>query len=353
MDRKKIFIGLGILLLALIITFAIFILTGNNGNKGNSSKSGNNNDSKKKEEHATDKVDIIDIDSNTRPFAVVVNNTPVAVPVQEGLNNAYLVYEIPTEGATSRLLALFKDVEDVNVGTIRSVRHNFIDFAYESNAILVGYGWSHYAQLELQGGGIINNMNGMVDDYPYWRSNPEGLASEHTAYTNTKKIREYASQKGFALEGSNTILFKYNPADIDLSSKDGVINANHIVVPYGSITTEFRYDETSKIYTKIVNGSYLTDYASKDSITTKNIIVEKIDANIINTNDVPQYLNLHDVGSGDGYYITNGKAVPIKWNKPSRESKTTYTYLDGNEIEVSDGRTYIEVQINSQPLTIE
>ena len=65
------------------------------------------------------------------------------------------------------------------------------------------------------------------------------------------------------------------------------------------------------------------------------------------------YWNLHTVGSGDGYFITNGYAVPIKWNKPDRKSKTKYTYLDGTEIEVSDGRTYIEVQITENTTTIE
>ena len=76
------------------------------------------------------KVDIIDINSNSRPYAVTVNNTAVAVKVQEGLNKAYLVYEIPTEGNTSRLLALYKDIEeDLVIGTIRSARHNFIYFA--------------------------------------------------------------------------------------------------------------------------------------------------------------------------------------------------------------------------------
>ena len=36
-------------------------------------------------------VDIIDVNSKTRPFAVSVNNTPVAVQVQTGLNKAYIV----------------------------------------------------------------------------------------------------------------------------------------------------------------------------------------------------------------------------------------------------------------------
>ncbi|MFR4337487.1 MAG: DUF3048 domain-containing protein [Lachnospira pectinoschiza] len=69
--------------------------------------------------------------------------------MQTGLNKAYIVYELPTESYTCRLLALFK-VEDSDVtdeapqeiigsgnvsqtdtviGTIRSARHNFLDFA--------------------------------------------------------------------------------------------------------------------------------------------------------------------------------------------------------------------------------
>lgn len=59
-------------------------------------------------------IDIIDVNSKTRPFAVSVNNTPVAVQVQTGLNKAYIVYELPTESYTCRLLALFK-VEDSDV----------------------------------------------------------------------------------------------------------------------------------------------------------------------------------------------------------------------------------------------
>ena len=70
------------------------------------------------------------------------------------------------------------------------------------------------------------------------------------------------------------------------------------------------------------------------------------------------YWDLDTIGSGDGYYITNGYAVPIKWNKSSRSAKTKYTYakgtvidgqdVGGQEITVSDGRTWIEVQTIKQ-----
>ena len=298
-----------------------------------------------------DPVDIIDVNSTSRPFAVSVNNTPVAVKVQEGLNKAFLVYELPTEGATSRLLALFKDVDDVTIGTIRSARHNFIDYALESNGIFVAYGWSHYAEDDLKKGSI-NYIQGLSDS-PFWRNNPEGLASEHTAYTSIAKLKETASAKNFNLNSDSadkTVLLNYSGSDVDLSQNENVQKANSVSIPYGTgFKTEFKYNKETGMYDRYENGSANIDHSTKEQFNAKNIIVQKITYNVC---DDGYYWDLHTTGSGTGYYITNGYAVPINWSKSSRNDKTKYTYSDGTEIEVSDGRTYIEVQTTSQNLTI-
>ena len=303
------------------------------------------------EERVVEKVDIVDLNSTTRPFAIVVNNTPVAVKVQEGLNKAYLVYELPTEGGTSRLLALFKDVDDSTVATIRSARHNFIDYALESNAIFVCFGWSHYAQDDMKAGSI-NYIQGLIDS-PFWRNNPERLTSEHTAYTSIAKLRENAIAKKFNLNSSSaesTVLLKYNSGDVDLSQRDGAQVANSVVVPYGvGFKTEFKYDADSGLYNRFENGNANVDYSTKEQFNTKNIIVQKITYNMCDDN---YYWNLHTTGSGNGYFITNGYAVPITWKKSSRADKTRYYFADGSEIEVSDGRTYVEVQTTAQSLMI-
>ena len=301
------------------------------------------------EETNQEKVDIININSKTRPYAVVVNNTPVAVKVQTGLNKAYIVYEIPTEGFTSRLMALFKDIdENVTIGTIRSSRHNFIDYALESDAIYVHFGWSHYAKDD-EKAGSINYINGL-SDMGFWRDNPENLASEHTAYTSTLKIDEMVKNKKFNSESDKTILLKYNVSDVDLSQKEKVQKANKISIPYGSNGTVFEYDSESKMYNRIVNGNNNIDHKTKEQLTTKNIIVQKVDYNVC---DDGYYWDLKTIGTGTGYFITNGYAVPIKWEKKDRTSKTKYMYEDGQEIEVSDGRTYIEIQTTSKDTTIE
>ena len=71
------------------------------------------------------------------------------------------------------------------------------------------------------------------------------------------------------------------------------------------------------------------------------------------TGDVKGRQDIDNIGSGEGYYITNGYAVPIKWSKKSRTAQTVYTYTDGTEIKVNDGNTYIQIQPKSQKLTIK
>ena len=305
---------------------------------------------KKLEAKIEAKVDIVDVNSKTRPLAISINNTPVAIKVQTGLNKAYLLYEIPTEGYTARLIAFFKDEEDTKIGTIRSARHNMLDYAYESDAIFVAFGWSHYAKDDMQKK-IIDYVQGIVGEGGMWRDNPAHLDSEHTVYLQTQKVRDYAKdKKGYSLESDDTILLNYNVVDVDLSTRKDAIPANKVKIPYGSVTNVFEYNSDTGMYTRIVNDRRTTDYYTGEEFTTKNIIVQKI---TYNRTDDGYYWNLHTTGSGDGYYITNGYAVPIQWSKKDRKAKTKFTYADGDELEVSDGRTYIEVQITDKSTTIE
>ena len=343
MKKKKILLLVTILLVLLLVGLVLFIVLKPND------KPKNNKPVSKKEEKI-EGIDIVDVNSKLRPLAISINNTPVAIKVQQGLNKAYIVYEIPTEGYTSRLLALYKGEEDVKFGTIRSARHNMIDFSYESDAIFTAYGWSHYAEDQLRSN-IIDYVQGITGEGGMYRENPLDLDYEHTVNMNTSTVYNYArDSKGYSLESDNTILLKYNPEDVDLTSRDGSMTANRVFIDYGSVENNFYYDGETKMYKRNVNDVDTKDFSTGENFTTKNIIIEKISYYPTDDN---HYWNLNVVGEGDGYFVTNGKAVPIRWSKSDRTAKTKYTYLDGSEIEVSDGRTYIEVMIHDRPLTIE
>ena len=344
MSKKKILILVIILLVLLLVGGILFIvLNPKDSPKPNNNKPISNKDKK------VEGIDVVDVNSKKRPLAISINNRPVAIKVQQGLNKAFIVYEIPTEGYTSRLIAIYKGDEDVKFGTIRSARHNMIDFSYESDAIFTSYGWSHYAQDELTSN-IIDYVQGIVGEGGMYRENPLDLDYEHTVNLNTNTVYETAANKGYSLESDNTILLNYNKEDVDLSSREGAMTANRVYIDYGSVENNFYYDSETKMYKRNVNDVDTKDFSTGELFTTKNIIIEKVSYYRMPDN---QYWNLNDVGDGDGYYVTNGQAVPIKWSKADRTSKTKYTYLDGSEIEVSDGRTYIEVMIHDRPLTIE
>ena len=294
-------------------------------------------------------ISIIDVNSNTRPYAIVINNSTVAVKVQTGLQQAYIVYEFPVEGGLTRLMALYKDVPDFTIGTIRSSRHNFLDYAMEHDAIFIHYGWSHYAEddeRELR----YDYINGTLGGGPFWRENPESLATEHTAYTSIEKIKEYVKNKEIRSTTDQGLVLNYDINGVDLSKKDGNILANNIVIPSnGSINTTYEYDKENKNYKRFVNGNANIDYYTKEQFTAKNIIVQKINTKMASDN---YYWDLETVGSGTGYYITEGYAVPITWSKENREAKTKYRYVDGTEIKLNDGNTYIQLQSTNQALTI-
>ena len=62
----------------------------------------------------------------------MINNNHSAWP-QCGLKDAYLVYEIIAEGGITRMMALYKDKLPEKVGSVRSARHYFIDYAEEND----------------------------------------------------------------------------------------------------------------------------------------------------------------------------------------------------------------------------
>ena len=62
---------------------------------------------------------------------------------------------------------------------------------------------------------------------------------------------------------------------------------------------------------------------------------------------------MNTIGSKEGYYITNGKAIKITCEKTTRSSQTVYKDENGNEIDVNDGNTFVQICPINANVTIE
>lgn len=282
-------------------------------------------------------------DGNERPIAVMLDNVGAARP-QAGLNDAYLVYEIIVEGSQTRLMALFKNKKLEKVGPIRSSRHYFLDYALENDAIYVHFGWSPKAKSDINTLNV-DNINGIQESSKsFWRVRDK--SSPHNVVSSIEKILKIAERKDYNLESKKKSVLNYTTEKIEL---DNGLDANSITIPYSnSYKVTYKYDEETERYTRGYNKTTQKDWTTKELVTTKNIIITFAKNSTLNDGTKKDRQNLSNIGNLDGYYITNGKAIKIKCYKSSREKQTLYKDLDGNEIKINDGNTFIQiVPINS------
>lgn len=294
------------------------------------------------------KLSIIDVNSNTRPIAVMINNHSAAVPNHAGLQDAYITYEIVVEGGLTRLMALFKDKNTARIGSVRSSRHYFLDYVLENDAIYTHFGYSDLAKNDIANLGI-NNVNGLIDA-GFWRDTNLNVAYEHTAFTNMENILNVVSNKGYRMTTDTKTLLNYSIDEINLEHSKDSIEAQEVTINYSTIqATNYIYDPEKKVYNRYINWNSHVDAVTNEQYTVKNIIVLKVE-----NYSLDGYLqDLKNIGSGDGYYITNGYAIPINWFKFSRSAQTVYKDLEGNEINVNDGNTFIQIQPINEQLIIK
>ena len=293
-------------------------------------------------------VDIVDLNSDSRPIAVMINNHAQAVKNHAGLQDAYLTYEIIVEGGLTRLMALFKDQDTERIGSVRSSRHYYLDYALENDAIYTHFGWSDIAKQDISSLGI-NNINGLYDS-GFWRDRTLGVDYEHTAFTSISNLEDTIAKKGYRTTTDQDLLLNYQALPIKMQELDSSQVANNIEIVYSQAQrTSYVYDPDTATYKRFVNGKEHTDAVTKEQYTAKNIITYQV-ANY--TMDSAGHQNLNNIGSGNGYYISEGYAIPITWEKASRASQTVYRYLNGEELIVNDGNTFIQIQPKGQSLTI-
>ena len=275
---------------------------------------------------------------NDRPIAVMIDNHNGAWP-QAGLNQAYMVYEIIVEGGETRLMALFKGVDLEKIGPVRSARHYFIDYAMENDAIYVHFGQSPQAQSDIKKYSI-NDINGIAEDgTTFWRVKDK--SAPHNAVTSTAKLLESAKSKNYRTTSTEESVLNYVTDEVNL--EDGQ-SANTITIPHSDLqTVKYEYDEENKVYVRYARGEEQIDWDTEEPVTTKNIIITFCDNYTLSDKENKGRQGLKNIGTFDGYYITNGKAIKIQCIKNARNEKTVYQDMNGNEININDGNTFVNI----------
>lgn len=329
-----------VIIIAIIVVVAGVILAMKVINSEETTEVGENIE-KEQEKVEEKKLKIVDEDSTSRPYAVMINNNHSAWP-QCGLQDAYLVYEIIVEGGITRMMALYKDQDTAKIGSIRSSRHYFIDYAEENDAIYVHWGASTQAYKRL---GTVDSMDGIaLEGNVFFRDTSLDRAYEHTGFTSMEKVKAYAEKQGYTRETNKDLLLKYSVDEINMEEMENTEKATIIDIEYSYYhSTSYVYDEENKVYKRSMSGKPNVDLETGEQYTVKNIIIYEVYNYTIPNDGNSGRQDLNNIGSGTGYLVTGGYSVPITWEKTGHSEQTVYRYLNGEEIVVNDGNTFIQI----------
>lgn len=279
---------------------------------------------------------------NQRPVAIMINNISAAQSVQAGLSQADIVYEVLAEGGITRFLAVFKDVSKLTkVGTVRSARYSFVDLAMGHDALYVHAGMdptacaAHIKETKIDN---FNLLTGSQSNYAKRIKN--GKAYEHTLYTTGELLKtgfeKLNYRRSLNAEGKNWQNFV--SAEAPITPAGGSCEKLSVEMS-GSYVSNFTYDAESGKYKRFTGTNRSVDYNNGQQLAFKNILVLK--TNVTDIGSKADYLKKTWLDGGDGYYVSNGAYVPVKWTKGEAKSPLKITLADGSPCAYNAGNTWV------------
>ncbi|MBR3058401.1 MAG: DUF3048 C-terminal domain-containing protein [Clostridiales bacterium] len=294
-----------------------------------------------------------------RSIATTISNLKEATP-SKGTIFADVIYEYKVEDVT-RLLCVFPDVTKIPViGSFRSARVVAADLASGSDSIFVhwgadptkfpGYfkdynidhidmnaydaGW----QADIDGK-ITLNGNKFSWRCLHWKKE-DGRAMLNCAVTNGEQIQRAVSTLGIRTETDQKMLFNFVPDG--KAAMTGATDCKDLTVYFSTLNPDahFVFNDKDKCYYKSEYGDTpQMDQSANEQLHFKNVFV--IFADVQNRNDGAGHLDFYFDRGGEGYYVSNGKMIKIKWEKPNPMDQIKVMDENGKEIEVNAGKSYV------------
>ena len=300
--------------------------------------------------------EVLDEPYTGRIFAVTISNIRDALP-HYGTMEADILMEMWVNGSIIRDLALYTDVSKAEaIGSVRSDRLMFNQIVKMYDAVLADAAGSDQVLNDAKNTGV-NRMTidtGDSTDYAYrakdrvFTFKPESKY-EHTLFAKGAGLLDFAQKKGFSVT---------QPADKDYNlhfTEDGTPDgetANSVNVTFtyrnNKKDTTMVYDESLGKYVYNQYGKVMVVGDTEDPECFTNVIIMLAD---ITRGDV--YYTANFTNGGTGYYANGGKIIPITWGCDGEESPFWFKTVDGQDLELGVGNTYMAIAPQDSPVTYE
>jgi len=283
-----------------------------------------------------------------RPVAVMLNNIEAAQPMS-GVSFADIIYECVVEGSLTRMMGIFEDYDELDkIGSVRSCRNYFVYYALELDAIYCHYGQSSYA-VPLLEQPYVDNLSGLaaVGNTVFYRTTDR--EAPHNAYASAKGIKKGIEDMGYDTAYDPDYKGKFTFAkdgDVIVPDSADSYDAKRVEPGYLINKPWFEYNEEDQKYYRFQYGDKQIDDTTGKQLAVDNIILQYSAWQQVDDNG---YLGFDCHTGGKMTYITHGRARDGIWVRfDMDEGAVRYFDLEGAEIVVNQGKTWIEIIQDSE-----
>ena len=264
-------------------------------------------------------------------LVVKIDNHPDARP-QSGLNQADIVFEENVEKLT-RFAAVFQSKDPDPVGPIRSGRTQDVELLGSLNKPI--FAWS--------GGnsGVTKAINGSDFVVANVQSNARSASKSYRTRDRAAPHNLYAQGSGLftMTDGAET-----PPPQQFTYRKDGAAVAGDasggVDLKMDGVKVSWKFDTKSSTYLRFQGGKAHND-AALGQVNAANVVVLVVDyqPSAVDTNS-PE---AQTTGTGEAFAFSAGKVVHGKWTRDDRLKPYTLTADNGDPIQLTPGRTWVEL----------
>jgi len=298
-----------------------------------------------------------------RPLGIMVENHVDARP-QSGLSTADIVYEVVAEGGITRFLLIYYCQDASYIGPVRSARIYFIKLLqeYGNYPLYAHVGGANtpgpadaLGEIERLGWVGYNDLNQFSVPFPnFWRDYERlpNRATEHTVYTSSKKLWQYAaSKRGLTDVDKEGIRWDENfepwsfedDAKPEERGKLQTISFSFWNNDGGAYGVKWQYDKSINAFKRFNGGVAHLDKNTGKQVIAKNVVIVFAKESPANDGYPGGHLLYGVVGEGEGMIFKNGRAIKVNWVKKSEEKRMKFYDKQGKEVSFVRGPIWIEI----------
>ncbi len=271
--------------------------------------------------------------------AVIIENSPDARP-QSGLYDAGVVFEAMVEGSITRFLALYQEQQPEQIGPIRSLRRNHIDWLSGFDAAVAHVGGSPVA-LSRVNSQNVKSLTQFNNPEAYRRTNTR--FAPHNMYSSRQALLDVHKKRGYTSSNFSGFVRKTpSPATTPEATEVSVAISGPLY------NVRFAYDKKTNSYLRFMGGVAHVDEQSNEQINPDVFIVM-----VANYSRDGIYSVYESIGSNTAFIFQDGKVIKGTWEKRKRTENIRFGDENGAPIGLNPGQTWITLATNENQVSVK